>query len=208
MMKNLKQGEKITGESLLDEKRAEVTGEFIRPFGTKGTTALLIQTGGGTRHVIDGNTARPAEPTTATVFRQLAEHLDGFVELDHIGSVSTLSGKLRVQIYEPPGSSAIAAIVPWLRSIGSLTVSARRVEKNWHLNGSGKVTGGLPIEVIVISEGLEADALDVAFGKSKLNDAIPLEVLARHQRPLSEITHEQLAEVEHWSKTPLPGGVK
>jgi hypothetical protein len=209
-MKTFKPGEKITGNSMMGDalQPVEVTGEYLRPFGTSSSMALLIETEDGTRHVVDGNTARPAEPTQAMFYRQLADHLDDFAELDHLGNVGANFGKLRIQLYEPPEASAIAAILIWLKSVGAVNVSARKVKENWHLSGIGRVSGGLPVEVIAISVGEEAAALDDAIGGSKLNGAIPLDVIARHQRPhpAALFTAEQMAEVEHWSKTPLPGG--
>ncbi|ANN16200.1 hypothetical protein SD37_11490 [Amycolatopsis orientalis] len=207
MMKNFKPGAKITGESLMGDgpNPSEVTGVFVRLFGKKGSTALLVETEFGVRHVIDGNTARLAEPTQAMLFGQLAEHLDKFGELnEHIGGVTARFGRLSLQVYEPDGHSAIGLLLAWLKSIGAATATARRHEKAWHIKGKGRVTGGLPIEVVVISEGDEAATLDAAFGDVKEKTDVPVEELARCQRQASVVTDEQLAEVEHWSKTPLP----
>lgn len=203
MMKNFKPGEKIIGASLMDEERAEVIGTFIRPFGSKGTTALLIQTAGGTRCVIDGKTARAAEPTAASTVRQLADHLEGFPDLGHVGNIS-FPGSLSVQLYEDEDESAIAIIVAWARTVGATTVSARKHEAQWHMRANGKLVGGVPVEIVAIARDEESAALTEASGNSQENRDMQLHVLAGYQRVAGGVTDEHLAEIEHWSNTPLP----
>jgi hypothetical protein len=209
-MKDFKPGTKITGNSMMVdglEDPVEVTGEYIRPFGMNDLKALLVEDAVGTRHVVDGNTARHAEPTAAMLLHQLAEHLDAHDDLDSIGDVMPTRGRLRVQLYEDEGKSAIGAMLRWLKSSDAATARARRVGENWHISGTGQVIGGSRIELVVVTNSVETVALDEAFGDSKVADGIPLETLARHRRPLpSGLTDELLAEAEHWSKTPLPGG--
>ncbi|MEV6879706.1 hypothetical protein [Amycolatopsis sp. NPDC051128] len=204
MMQNFKPGTKITGNSMMVDglDPVEVTGVYVRPFGMSSSTALLIEDTVGTRHVVDGDTARYAEPTTAMLLHQLAEHMDAFEELDSVGDVGPTRGKLRVQLYER-GTSAIGALLPWLDSIGAATVSARRVRDDWHIHGAGQVNGGSHIELVVITESAETAAIDEAFAEDKNLSGIPVEALAKCQRPRpGGITDEQLAEAEHWSKTP------
>lgn len=187
-MKNFKPGTKITGDSMMGDTsdRVEVTGTYVRRFG-KGN-ALLIETDNRTRHVIDGDTARHAEPTAAMLLHQLAEHMDAFEDVGSVGDVDPGRGKLRVQLYEAVAESAIGAMLPWLESVGATAVSARHVKDTWHIHGAGQAMGGSVIELVAIADGAEAAALDEAFsdcgGDGKRVEGIPVEALAQCRRPV------------------------
>jgi hypothetical protein len=135
----------------------------------------------------------PAEPTPADKLRALAAHLDLHPELGHLSSVNVID-RLHIQLYEPEGESAIGALLPWARSIGAVNVSASRAA-DWHITARGQTETGVAISVVALTRAAETGALNHAIGGSKLNGAVPLDVLARHQRPAPAAEDAHTAEL-------------
>jgi hypothetical protein len=198
-------GDRITGRSLLSN--STVTGRFRTHTGDHGEGAV-IKLEDGTTDVVSTTGAEHVQFTIVELLRQFADHIEAGPELGDVdlSSVMPSRGELRVQLYQRD-KSTIADTVAWANSVGAESVRASRVKEDWHLSANGKLSGGATIALVAVTRDAESRALDKAIGDSKLNDAIPLDVLAKHQRPKPDaLTAEQIAELKHSAKTPMPGG--
>lgn len=117
--------------------------------------------------------------------RAVVDHAEKHGLGEHLADVSVYNSA-KVQIFERVGKSAIAVLLPWARSIGAVTASVIKSQSDYHLTVSGHIDPNVPLSVVIITRDDETAALDDAgFDNTNLNGWVPLDVLAKSERPLA-----------------------
>lgn len=151
--------------------------------------------------------------TTIKTLHAVADHLETH-DLARVLSVDTHGTSARINLYTDPGESRIGAILQAADTLNRVELVAVPHVDSYQLNANGTTAGGLRLTFVAIvkkDREAEFEALAEELGgydpdndkpvtRTQLAKIADPELL--DDRPF--MTEEQLAEVEHWSKTPMP----